>query len=94
MGTPTINIGDRQNGRMMGESIISCEPKCDRIIESINEALKDSFQEKMRDIKSLYGDGTASDQIIDNILDYLKSKRQTSEKHFYDINFLLGKDLR
>lgn len=94
MGTPTINIGDRQKGRMMGESIISCEPKCDRIIESINEALKDSFQEKMRDIKSLYGDGTASDQIIDNILDYLKSKRQTSEKHFYDINFLLGKDLR
>lgn len=26
MGTPTVNIGDRQKGRMMAESVICCAP--------------------------------------------------------------------
>ena len=87
MQTPTINIGDRQKGRMMAESVICCEPKCNDIVDAMQKALTDEFQEKARHVKSPFGDGTTSDQIVEHILDFLHSKHETSEKKFYDIDF-------
>lgn len=87
MQTPTINIGDRQKGRMMAESIICCEPKCGEIVGAIEKALTDKFQEKAKHIKSPFGDGTTSDQIVEHIIEFLRNKHNTIEKKFYDIKF-------
>jgi len=87
MKTPTINIGDRQKGRMMAESVICCEPKCDDIINAMKTGLSPEFQEKAKHVKSPFGDGTASDQIVEHILDFLRNKRENHEKKFYDIEF-------
>lgn len=87
MGTPTINIGDRQKGRMMAESVICCEPDKSCIADAMKKALTHDFQEKAKRVKSPFGNGTASKQIVDIIIDYLNNKGQTNEKRFYDINF-------
>ncbi|WP_033170450.1 UDP-N-acetylglucosamine 2-epimerase [Selenomonas sp. ND2010] len=87
MHTPTINIGDRQKGRMMAESVICCEPKRDDIIEAMKTALADEFQEKAMRVVSPFGDGTTSDKIVERIIAFLKEKRSNHEKQFYDIEF-------
>lgn len=89
MGTPTVNIGDRQKGRMMAESVISCMPECNAIVFAMSKALDDSFQARAKMVKSPFGDGTTSDQIIKRLLEYLKNRGETNEKHFFDIDFSL-----
>ena len=87
MGIPTINIGDRQKGRMMAESIISCLPIEKDISNSMNIALADDFQEASKHVYSPFGNGNTTDQIIRYVLDYLNSKQENNEKHFYNIDF-------
>lgn len=87
MGIPTINIGDRQKGRMMAESVISCLPIEKDIYNSMNKALTDDFQEASKHVYSPFGNGNTTNQIICYVLDYLNSKQENNEKHFYDIDF-------
>ena len=87
MKTPTINIGDRQKGRMMADSVICCEPEREDIVRAMNIALTDDFQEKAKHIQSPFGDGSTSDKIMEHILKFLHSERTTQEKKFYDIEF-------
>lgn len=87
MHTPTVNIGDRQKGRMMAESIVCCEPRCKDIIEAMNAALTDEFQKKAMRVVSPFGDGTTSDKILERIITFLKEKKSKHEKHFFDIEF-------
>lgn len=89
LGTPTVNIGNRQKGRVMAESVINCEPECNSISCAIEKALNDYFQEKAEFIKSPFGDGTTSTQIVEILLCYLKNKRKENGKHFFDIDFSL-----
>lgn len=89
MGTPTVNIGDRQKGRMMAESVICCAPDKLEIFKAMKVALANEFQEKAKHVQSPFGDGTTSKQIVDVILGYLENREETNEKHFYDIVFSL-----
>lgn len=87
LGTPTINIGDRQKGRMMAESVIQCDPAQDQINLAIQKGMTPEFQKMAKNIKSPFGDGTTSNQIVQIVLDYLRHKNETNEKHFFDIDF-------
>lgn len=87
LGTPTINIGDRQKGRMMAESVIQCDPAQDQINLAIQKGMTQEFQKMAKNIKSPFGDGTTSSQIVQIVLDYLRHKNETNEKHFFDIDF-------
>lgn len=87
LGTPTINIGDRQKGRMMAESVIQCDPAQDQITLAIQKGMTPEFQKTAKNIKSPFGDGTTSSQIVQIVLDYLRHKNETNEKHFFDIDF-------
>lgn len=89
IGTVTINIGDRQKGRMMADSVICCEPECSKIISAMSVALTDEFQERARHVESPFGDGNTSDRILNAILAYLRNKGDTNEKHFYDVSFTI-----
>src|SRR5690606_39122045 len=40
---PTINIGDRQKGRIKGETVIDCDPECRSIKQAIDQALSEEF---------------------------------------------------
>lgn len=61
---PVVNIGNRQKGRMMAENIISCGNECEEIINAINISLSNEFNQKVRHVKSLYGEGNTSEEIV------------------------------
>lgn len=80
LGTPTVNIGDRQKGRLMADSVICCEPKRDSIVETMDKAAS------MKHVPSfIYGDGNTSDKIIGKIKDFFGYGPVIPRKTFYDI---------
>ena len=76
---PTVNIGDRQKGRIIGTSIICCDPQKNDIRIAINTAL---LYDKDAPKDNPYGDGHTTEKI----LKILKEKKTISlKKSFYDI---------
>lgn len=60
----TINIGDRQRGRVKSNSVIDCEPKAVSITKAIETALSEEFLTKLLKVENPYGSGNASEVII------------------------------
>jgi GDP/UDP-N,N'-diacetylbacillosamine 2-epimerase (hydrolysing) len=79
----TINIGDRQRGRLQATSVINCEPTRLAVTASLQRLYSTEFQSSLNAVRNPYGDGGASEKIIATIktvaLDGLV------KKHFYDI---------
>ncbi|MEI6101845.1 MAG: UDP-N-acetylglucosamine 2-epimerase, partial [Eubacteriales bacterium] len=82
---PTVNIGDRQKGRIMGESIVNCAPERKDIIKAINLCLSAEFKNKIKSLQSPYGQGDTSCRIADIIKDFLYNNKIDLKKHFYDL---------
>ena len=82
---PTINIGDRQKGRICAGSVINCECNEHDIEMSVNKALSNEFNEFIKDKDNPHGTGNSSGLIINT----LKSIDLTDivKKEFYNINF-------
>lgn len=64
---PTVNIGDRQKGRLRAASVLDCLPEASEIVRSIQTALSDTFRESLSDVRSPYGDGYASKRICKHL---------------------------
>jgi len=64
---PTINIGDRQKGREMAESVFNVKILKDDIVKVINLVLEDNFKDRLKDIKSPYESDGTSQKILDSI---------------------------
>ena len=81
----TINIGDRQRGRIKAESVIDCEPNKKSILISIERLYSDDFRSKLRYVKNPYGEGGAAKKIkkILKKRDFLNILK----KEFYDIPY-------
>ncbi len=79
----TINIGDRQKGRIKAGSIIDCFPLKNSILEAFDRLYSEDFQSLLKNVKNPYGDGMASEKIIE----ILTNSDLTSllKKKFYDI---------
>jgi GDP/UDP-N,N'-diacetylbacillosamine 2-epimerase (hydrolysing) len=79
---PTINIGDRQKGRLAPPSVIHCEPVQDEITEAISKAYSPEFLLLVQNQKQLFGDGNTTEKILEKIeaFDFRDMK-----KSFYDI---------
>jgi GDP/UDP-N,N'-diacetylbacillosamine 2-epimerase (hydrolysing) len=80
----TINIGNRQDGRVMASSVINTDYKSKAIHETIKKVYSNSFKKILKSSKNPYGNGGATDNII-NIL--LKNKRFSIKKKFNDLGF-------
>ncbi len=85
---PTINIGDRQKGRVQAKSIINCEPMKPDIIDAVNKALSNEFIDLLNNLENPYGKGNTSYLIVSEIINFFKDEKFTLKKHFYD---LIGK---
>ena len=79
----TINIGDRQKGRIKASSVIDCQPNKKDIQKAFEKLYSNDFQESLKRTKNPYGDGMPSKKIVD----ILKNIELTDivKKHFYDI---------
>lgn len=60
----TINIGDRQVGRVQVESVINCDPEAESIKLAIEHLYQESFQARLGEVVNPFGDGKASQRII------------------------------
>ena len=80
----TINIGDRQKGRVMPESVLNIQPLKKEIESAIEKSFDSSFIHKIKNQKQLYGNGNSVQTII-KVISSLKS--QNLKKPFYDIPY-------
>jgi len=83
-GIPTINIGDRQKGRLQSSSVINCKPVYLQIDKAITLALSEEFKKKAISCINPYGHGNTSKKIVDTIKDFLSSDKIDLKKKFYD----------
>lgn len=82
---PTINIGDRQKGRICAKSVISCEPEKHSIINCIDKARSQQFLHEIANQANPYGGGKTSEKIVAVIKDFLDNDKVNLKKSFYDV---------
>lgn len=78
MGVGTVNIGDRQKGRLSATSVIHCEPNQASIRQALRKLYEPSFRSSLAKTVNPYGSGGASEKIVavlrDHALDKLLKK--------------------
>lgn len=74
---PTVNIGERQQGRMAASSVFSCGATTTAIVNTLQKALSSDVSK----VINPYGKGDASEAILEQI----KSADLSGVKSFYDI---------
>lgn len=84
-GIPTINIGNRQKGRIQAKTVINCRTSTKDIMKAIRAALSPEMQNMAKKEKNPYGDGNASEKILRILERKLKDKEIDLEKQFYDL---------
>ena len=82
---PTVNIGDRQKGRLQSDSIINCGTESRDIIDAIARATSDEHMEVCKNIISPYGDGHAAERIVEKSINTVLANSIDLKKHFYDV---------
>lgn len=84
---PTVNIGDRQKGRVMAESVLCCQPCAGDIESAMRRAMTPEFRAVAARTVSPFGDGHTSEKILPELLRFLESPNKSLKKTFYDISF-------
>ena len=79
----TINIGDRQRGRIKAESVIDCKPTTKSILDAIKKLYSSEFQQKLKTVKNPYGSGGASEAIVKTLENI--SLKTILKKKFYNM---------
>ncbi len=69
-GKGTINIGERQHGRLRAASVIDCAPERAAITAAIQRLYSPAFQTTLKTVRNPYGDGGASRKIVEVLRDY------------------------
>lgn len=65
-GCPAVNIGSRQEGRLRAKNVIDVGYSVSEIVGGIDKCLfDDSFRTLCSQVKNPYGDGKASDVVVD-----------------------------
>ncbi len=62
---PTVNIGERQRGRERAANVIDAPANREAVLSAVALARSSKFRESLRGMTNPYGDGTASEKIVD-----------------------------
>lgn len=82
---PTVNIGDRQRGRLQSESIINCAADRESICRAIDTAMSERHRALCRKVVSPYGDGHAAESIAAKAVETVMAGKIDLKKKFYDL---------
>ena len=82
-GIPTVNIGDRQKGRLRADSVIDCNTDVDSIEKAIRDALSQEWQTIARNATNPYEQPDTVARIFEVLQQCDLS--QMKQKRFYDI---------
>lgn len=83
---PTVNIGNRQRGRLQSKSIINCGTTAKEIMGAIKQAMSEEHHHICEEVISPYGDGRAAEQIANKAVEIVLKGRIDLKKRFYEIN--------
>lgn len=81
--TVTINIGNRQKGRVQASSVINCDVNTEDIYCKLKQVQSNEFKNKINNVCNPYGNGNASSQIIKELSKIIPSSLLIKE--FQDI---------
>lgn len=81
---PSIDIGDRQKGRISPKSVIHCASDFKSIKASLNKVLRDEFIREIQNQEQIFGKGNTTEKIIKILKSELKIDLK---KSFYDIDY-------
>lgn len=81
---PTVNIGNRQQGRIAAESVIHCGYSCDEIEAAIKKALSVNFNIRIKKCKNPY-EGIDTSSTIISVIESALDKGIDVKKQFYDL---------
>ena len=84
----TINIGDRQKGRIKAQSVIDSEPEAGSINHSLDRLYSEEFRKMLRNVVNPYGDGHTAERVF-SIL-YRTDLTGILKKQFFDLEFDIG----
>jgi GDP/UDP-N,N'-diacetylbacillosamine 2-epimerase (hydrolysing) len=69
-GKGTVNIGDRQRGRLKAQSVIDCVPERSAITAALQHLYSAGFQAQLSAARNPYGEPGASDKVVAILRDY------------------------
>ena len=70
-GIPTVNIGDRQKGRLQASSVINCDPTQASMRRALDLALSEEIVGKAKKTVNPYGNGDTSSKVVEVIKEYV-----------------------
>jgi GDP/UDP-N,N'-diacetylbacillosamine 2-epimerase (hydrolysing) len=79
----TINIGDRQKGRLKAKSVIDCKPTKESIKQAIETLYSKDFQNVLPFVGDPYGEGNATEKIMEVLQD--TKLPEDLKKEFYNL---------
>jgi GDP/UDP-N,N'-diacetylbacillosamine 2-epimerase (hydrolysing) len=80
---PTINIGDRQKGRVKAESVMDCEPAAISIASELRKAISAEFRAVLKVTKNPYEQADTAARIVEKITLYCTP--ELMKKSFYNL---------
>lgn len=84
----TINLGDRQRGRIMATSVIQADCDSTSIRSALEKLYSNEFQESLKNTMNPYGEGGASEKIFEYLKD-LDFDNLDVKKPFFDVSYQL-----
>lgn len=84
---PTINIGDRQKGRLKADSVIDCAPLKEEICNAIIKAESVEMRKLAACTINPYGDGNTTDKVL-TVIKKMFENGIDLKKKFYDLEFV------
>ena len=84
-GIGSINVGNRQSGRLQASSVINTKINKHEIVDAVNRLFSVEFQSTLKSIRNPYGEGGAGKKIIDILRSV--SLERISQKKFFDLDF-------
>jgi GDP/UDP-N,N'-diacetylbacillosamine 2-epimerase (hydrolysing) len=84
LGIGTIDIGDRQLGRLRAASVIHCEPSHEQITQALRKLFSPNFKASLAQVVNPYGTGGASQRIVEVLATHPLD--QLIKKKFHDLS--------
>ena len=82
---PTVNIGDRQKGRLQSPGIVNCADDTTSIVDAIKKAMGNEQKTLCQSSVSLYGDGHAAERIATTSYETVMNGHIDLKKPFYNL---------
>ncbi len=80
---PTLNIGDRQKGRMAADSVYNCETDKESILKGLEVTMSPAFKKKAAETHNPYEKANTAEEIFEVISTY--PLEQLKQKQFYNL---------